>query len=163
MNIIPRRSSSSSSRSLMPRTSIADEMASFQKQMNSVMNNFFSSWDIEPSTFDISFSPSVDLREEENKYLLDADVPGMSEDEIDVDLHDNILTLKGEKKSERETKDKDYLCVERSYGSFRRDIALDAEVDQNNIKAELKNGVLHVELPKKAGAKSTHKKIPIRH
>lgn len=138
-------------------------MASFQKQMNNVMNNFFSSWDLEPSMFDVSFSPSVDLREEENKYMLDADVPGMSEADLDVDYHDQILTIKGEKKSEKEKKEKDYLCVERSYGSFRRDISLDSEIDSANIKAELKNGVLHVELPKVAGGKTSHKKIPIRH
>ncbi|MDO9182220.1 MAG: Hsp20/alpha crystallin family protein, partial [Bacteriovorax sp.] len=116
-----------------------------------------------PQFFESSMYPSIDVTEKENKYLLDADVPGMSESDIEIDLRNNTLIIKGEKKNEIETKDADYVCVERSYGSFRRDIAFDEEVDPDNIKADLKNGVLHVELTKKEKSKLGHKKIPIKH
>ncbi|MFA6238020.1 MAG: Hsp20/alpha crystallin family protein [Bacteriovorax sp.] len=161
MNLTPWKSSGMAPSS---RNRIEDEFASFQREMNGLMNSFFNRGELTaPQWADTSFYPSVDLKEVDNKYILDADVPGMNEADIDVDLHDNILTIKGEKKSERETKDRDYVCLERSSGSFRRDIYLDQEVDQANIKADLKDGVLHVEMLKKSGAKSTHKKIPIKH
>jgi HSP20 family protein len=67
------------------------ELASFQKEMNSLMNNFFSK-----DEWDSSFYPLIDMKEQNNKYLIDADMPGMNES--DIDLHDNILTIKGEKK-----------------------------------------------------------------
>ena len=146
------------------RTKVEDELASFQGEMNSLMNSFFNRGDTTmPSMFESSFYPAIDLKEKENKYLLDADVPGMNESDLDIDLHNNILTIKGEKKSEKETKDRDFVCVERTRGSFRRDIYLDEEVDQSNVKAELKDGVLHVELTKKEAVKTNHQKILIKH
>lgn len=161
MNLTPWKSSA-----LAPfsRNRIDDEFVSFQRDMNNLMNSFFNRGEIStPQWADTSFYPSVDLKEVDNKYILDADVPGMNESDLDVDLHDNILTIKGEKRSEKETKEKGYVCMERSRGSFRRDIYLSEEVDQGNIKADLKDGVLHVEMVKRNGGKTTHKKIPIKH
>ena len=161
MNLTPWKSTSVSP-SL--RTKISDDLASFQSEMNSLMNNFFSRGDLmAPQIFDSSFYPAIDLKEKENKYFIDADVPGMNESDIDIDLHDNILTIKGEKKAEKNAKDVAYVCSERACGSFRRNIYLDEDVDQSNIKADLKDGVLHVELAKKEASKSNHKKIPISH
>lgn len=161
MNLTPWKS-----RNAVPffRSSIEDDITSFQRELNTLMNEFFNRGElVSPLAVSTGFYPSIDLRELENKYLLDADVPGMSESDIDIDLHDNILTIKGQKKSEKETTSTGYVCVERSQGSFRRDIYLDEEVDQANIKADLKDGVLHVELLKKEPSKTTHKKIPIKH
>ncbi|MDD4975012.1 MAG: Hsp20/alpha crystallin family protein [Bacteriovorax sp.] len=161
MNLAPWKSTSAVP---VSRTRIGNDLASFQREMNSLMNNFFTRGEVLPSTLlDYSFYPTIDLKEKNDKYLLDADLPGMNESDIDIDFHDNILTIKGEKKSEKETRDLDYVCVERSSGSFRRDIYLDEEIDQSNIKADLKDGVLHMELTKKEPGKSTHKKIPIKH
>lgn len=161
MNLTPWKSSSA----LPFRNRIDDEMSSFQREMNNLMSTFFNRGDISMPTMMSAgmYYPSIDLKEKDNKYLLDADLPGMNEADIDIDLHDNILTIKGEKKSEKETKDADYVCVERSRGAFRRDIYLDQEVDQSNVKADLKDGVLHVELVKKEESKTGHKKIPIKH
>ena len=161
MNLLPWKASS-----LLPypRTRVSDELSSFQREMNSLMNSFFGRSDaFTPAALDASYCPSIDLREKGGKYILDAEVPGMNESELDVDLHDNILTIKGEKKSEKETSDIDYVCVERSSGSFRRDIYLSDEVDPTNVKAALKDGVLHVELTKKEPSKTTRKKIAIGH
>lgn len=161
MNLTPWKSTG-----LAPfsRTRIEGELNSFQREMNNLMSTFFTRGDLStPQFFDSSFSPSVDLKEKDDKYLLDADVPGMNESDIDIDFRNNTLTIKGEKKSEKETKDEGYVCVERSYGSFRRDIPFDDEIDQDSIKADLKNGVLHIELAKKEKGKTAHKKIPIKH
>lgn len=161
MSLVPWKSTSTAP---FFRTRIEDEMTSFQREMNNLMSSFFNRGELSvPQFTDMNLYPSVDLKEKDNKYLLDADLPGMNESDIDIDLRGNILTIKGEKKSEKETKDSDYICVERSRGSFRRDIYLSQEVDQDNVKAELKDGVLHVELIKKESTSTGHKKIPIRH
>lgn len=160
MKLTPWKSSSTSP---VPSSRIGNELSSFQREMNSLMNSFFNRGDLVMPQFETSFYPSIDLKEKDNKYMLDADLPGMNESDIDIDFHNNTLTIKGEKKSEKETKEGDYVCVERSSGSFRRDIYLDDEIDQDSIKADLKDGVLHIELSKKEKAKGTHKKITIKH
>lgn len=161
MSLVPWKTSSSIP---VTRSRVADELASFQRDMNSLMGNFFNRSDFSSPlmSFDTSFYPSVDVKEKEDKYLLDADMPGINEADIDLDFHNNILTIKGEKRSETETKDAGYVCTERSYGSFRRDIPFDDDVDQEKIKAELKAGVLHVELTKKEKSKTSHRKIAIK-
>ena len=162
MNLTPWRSTNS----IIPfgRSRISDDALSFQRDMNNLMNSFLTRWDVGfPATIEMAYYPSVDIKEKENKYVIDADVPGLSESDLEMDFKNNVLTLKGEKKSESETKDASSVCIERSYGSFRREIAFDDEVDSESIKAELKNGVLHVELAKKEKTKQSTKKIAIKH
>lgn len=161
MSLVPWKTSSSIP---VTRSRIGDEMASFQRDMNSLMGSFFNRGDFANPlmSFDTSFYPSVDVTEKEDRYLLDADMPGINEADIDLDFHNNILTIKGEKKTECETKDAGFVCTERSYGSFRRDIPFDDDVDQEKIKAELKAGVLHIELAKKEKGKTSHRKIAIK-
>lgn len=161
MSLVPWKSTSMPS---VFRPRIGDELTAFQREMNSLMSNFFNRGDLSvPQSFIAGSYPAMDLREKDNKYLIDLDVPGMTAADIDMDFHDNTLTVKGETKSEKETKDIDWVCVERSRGSFRRDIYLDDEIDKENIKADLKDGVLHVELIKKAKTPTNHKKISIKH
>lgn len=161
MNLTPWKSGNNSVSRRME-----NEMSSLQREMNNLMSTFLTRWDSNvPQVFGsgTGMFPSIDLKEKDNKYTLDADLPGMSEQDIDIDFRNNTLILKGEKKNEKETKDENMVCVERSYGSFRRDIPFDHEIDQDNIKADLRNGVLHVELPMKEKNQTTHKKIPIKH
>jgi HSP20 family protein len=146
------------------RSRIGDEMAAFQRDMNSLMGSFFNRGElgIPTMSFDTSFYPAVDVKEKDDKYLLEADMPGINDADIDLDFHNNILTIKGEKKSRSETKEEGYVCTERTYGAFRRDIPFNDDIDQEKIKAELKAGVLHVELAKKEKGKSNHTKIAIK-
>lgn len=161
MNLTPWKSRTNSP---LLRSSVGDELAFFQREMNSLVNNFFSRSDMMPSqAFATSFYPAIDLKEKDNKYLLEADLPGMNESDIEIDFHDNILTIKGEKKSENETKNADFVCIERSSGSFRRDVYLSEKIDPSNIKADLKEGVLRIEMLKTEPEKTSHKKITIRH
>jgi HSP20 family protein len=161
MSLVPWKASSS-----IPvlRSRMADEIADFQRDINNLTSNFFGAGELgAPLMFDTRFSPAVDVEEKEDKYLLDADMPGLSESDIDLDFHNNTLTIKGEKKSESKKKDADYVRIERSCGSFRRDIPFDETIDQEKIKAELKSGVLHIELAKKEKTKMAHRKIEIKH
>ena len=107
--------------------------------------------------------PSIDVTEDDRQIVATAELPGLEEKDVEVTLADNVLTIRGEKKSEHEEKDekKNYHLLERSYGSFRRAIAFDSEIDAKAVKATFDKGVLKVVLPKSAQqpAKSTRIEI----
>jgi HSP20 family protein len=133
-------------------------------EMNSLFDNFFSGYEIEPfmtGRFG-AFSPSVDVKESSKELRVSAELPGMEEKDIEVSLNRDSLTIKGEKKEEKEDKGKDFYRMERSYGSFSRTIPLPAEVDQDKVKAEFKKGVLTVTIPKTAKAIKETRKISIK-
>ena len=106
--------------------------------------------------------PRMDVTEDEDRIRVAVELPGMDEDDIEIMLGDNVLTIKGEKKVETEESERPYAYMERSYGSFRRSIPLDVEVLTDKVDARLENGVLFIDLPKTAEAKKPYKKIPIR-
>jgi len=103
----------------------------------------------------------VDVSENDKEIRVTADVPGMEEKDIDVELSDNLLTIRGEKVQERDEKKDDYHLVERSYGSFERSIPLPGGLEEEKAKANFKNGVLSITVPKSAEAKANRKQIPI--
>jgi HSP20 family protein len=105
--------------------------------------------------------PSLDVAETKNEIVVKAEVPGLDPKDIDISLSDGLLTIKGEKKQEREEKEENYHLVERSYGSFTRSIRLPNEVQSDKIKASYKNGVLKVVLPKSEEAKKKEVKIKV--
>lgn len=105
--------------------------------------------------------PSIDVAENEAAIRIEAELPGMAEGDVDVSLKDGVLSIQGEKKSERdETKD-DVHLTERSYGRFQRSFRVPDTVDQDQIEAKMENGVLHITLPKRPDAVQSEKKIPI--
>jgi HSP20 family protein len=106
--------------------------------------------------------PAVDFIDNEKSYVVTAELPGMSEADIDVKYVDGTLTIRGEKKEEKEEKKKDYYLSERRYGSFQRAFQVPNGVDADKIDAAFKNGVLTVTLPKSAGAVRNEKKIAIK-
>jgi HSP20 family protein len=107
------------------------------------------------------WSPAVDVLETENELVLKADVPGVELKDIDIQIENGTLTLKGERKFERKEGKEGYHTIERSYGSFMRCFALPDVVDTDKVKAEYKNGVLTVTLPKKEIAKPRSVKIEV--
>ncbi|MFP4484579.1 MAG: Hsp20/alpha crystallin family protein [Spirochaetaceae bacterium] len=92
--------------------------------------------------------PAVDVREEEDKYTLEADLPGMTQDDVDLHIENNVLTLKSSHEHEEEKEEKGYLVRERRSSSFTRSFPLPKGVDQDKIDATFKNGVLTVTMPK---------------
>lgn len=87
------------------RARIADDIAAFQRSMNNLTNSFSNAGDVtSPLTFDTSFFPLMDLKEKEDKYVIDVDMPGLNESDISIDFHNNILTIKGEKKQNQKLK-----------------------------------------------------------
>ena len=107
-------------------------------------------------------APAVDIVEKEKAYEITAELPGMDESNIDVKFSDGTLTIKGEKRDEKEEKKKDYYLSERRYGSFQRSFGVPDSVDADKIEANFKNGVLTVTLPKTAQAQKSEKKIAIK-
>ena len=108
-----------------------------------------------------SLMPSMDISETDKEFVITAELPGMDESNIDVKFSDGTLTIKGEKKDEREEKQKDYHLSERRYGSFQRSFGVPDGVDADKIEAHFKNGVLTVTLPKRPEAQKSEKKIAI--
>jgi HSP20 family protein len=105
--------------------------------------------------------PAVELVEKGNGYLMTVEVPGIEEKDIDVELAEGVLTISGEKREETETKDSGYIINERSYGAFRRQLTLPADVDPNTLEAKVRNGVLRLEMKKDKKAESRSRKIAI--
>jgi HSP20 family protein len=98
-------------------------------------------------------SPAVDLSEDEKSYVVTAELPGVGKDDVTVELNEDVLTIRGEKKSEREEKKDRSHWVERSYGSFVRSFTLPPTAQPEEMKASFKDGVLRIEIPKKEAAK----------
>ncbi|MDH5296845.1 MAG: Hsp20/alpha crystallin family protein [Nitrospirota bacterium] len=105
--------------------------------------------------------PAVDLYEGKEEVVLKAEVPGLSKEDIKIDLTDSMVTISGEKKKEEEVKEEAYTYSERSYGSFSRSLQLPCAVKADKAKATFKNGILEVKLPKTEDAKKRHVTVKI--
>lgn len=106
-------------------------------------------------------APAVDLYEEKDEIVAKAELPGIEKDAIQVNVADHLLTIKGEKKKEEETKEKNFYRSERSYGSFSRSVELPAEVQGEKARASFKNGVLEIRLPKTEEAKKKEVQVKV--
>ena len=142
--------------------------ASFRKEMDDLFENFFgkpfSQWPKIEGGLELpkgAVSPAVDVSESDDAITLTAELPGLAEGDIEIDVKDGMLTLKGEKKLERDEKKEDVHITERQYGSFRRSMSVPDRVDLDKIKADFDKGVLTVTMPKKAESKASERKIAI--
>ena len=133
-----------------------------RQQINRVFDDFWGEpWLVRGETWS-GFAPQVDVTETDKDVKVCAEIPGVEAKDIDVSVEDGMLRIRGEKKYEREENEKGQYRMERSYGSFERAIPLPVEVDEAKAKAEFKNGVLRLTLPKRPGAQSRRKKIPVK-
>jgi len=103
----------------------------------------------EGSTATAEWAPAVDIKEEPERFLIHADIPGVKPEEIDISMEDGVLTIKGEKKTEAETEKEGYKRVERTYGSFYRRFSLPDTANSDAISAVSKHGVLEIVIPKR--------------
>lgn len=110
---------------------------------------------------DEAFKPRVDIAGTETEYTITAELPGVEEKDITLELNGDALIIRGEKQQEQESKDKGYYSVERSYGSFQRVLTVPADADTEGIKAAYKNGVVTVTLPRKKALQDETRKIEI--
>lgn len=115
-----------------------------------------------PYATEIGFAPAVNVRQTDKGVEVTAELPGIDEKNVEVSLADNALTIRGEKKEEKEQKGEDWFMSERSFGSFMRTVPLPVEVDENKVAAQFKNGVLTVTLPLAADAERKARKIEVK-
>jgi HSP20 family protein len=125
------------------------DMSTLREKMNRLFEDAFTGRAEDKEIVSSSWAPAVDIYENENEIILSAEVPGIEEKDVEISLENNTLTLKGERKFEKETKEENYHRIERSYGSFYRSFTLPSTVNQEGVRAEHENGVLRVHLPKK--------------
>lgn len=109
-----------------------------------------------------TYMPNIDLSEDETSVHLTAEMPGMTAEDIHVSYRDQMLMIRGEKKSDKEVKEKQYTRRERSYGSFTRSVMLPCEIESDRIEATFRNGVLTLNMPKTPAAKASVKEIKVK-
>ncbi len=139
------------------------EIQSLRESMSSLFDRFFSDLLRFPESEEISgqtFSPAVDIKETPKEYIVTAEVPGIPKKDIEIEISDNILTIKGERKFEKEEKNESYHRVERAYGSFCRSFTLPTQVNPDKIEANFKDGLLNIVIPK--AEEKIPKKIEIK-
>ena len=134
-------------------------LSTLQEQMNRLFDTTF------PGQADhsalASWVPAVDIYETENELVLKADLPEVTENGLDIRIENNLLTIRGERKFEQKVNENNYLRIERSYGAFTRSFGLPNTVNTEAIKAEYNNGVLTVQLPKRAESKPKQVKVNV--
>jgi HSP20 family protein len=135
------------------------------REMNQMFDDFFRGLELSPFAGGRNggtFSPSIDVREGEKEVTVKAELPGMEEKDIEVNLTDDALTITGEKRDEKEEKGKGYWQREASYGSFRRVVPLPDGLDREKVDARFKNGVLTITLARLEDAKAKSKRIAVK-
>lgn len=116
--------------------------------LNTQIQRFFDEFPGFNITSKDSFSPKIDISENDKQIIIDAEIPGVTKDNLKITLQDNILTIEGEKKKVTEEKEKTFYREERSYGKFKRSFTLPVEVNSDNVDAKFENGMLQVKLDK---------------
>jgi len=138
-----------------------EDVSTFPQQMDRLFSQYFGRAGCgEEALAPGAWTPAVDIYETDEKMVIKAELPGLRKEDVDIEVRDNTLTLKGERKFEQETQEKNYHRVERSYGSFQRSFLLPSTIKQEAIEAAFKDGILEISLPKAEEAKP--KKLEIK-
>ena len=130
------------------------EVTRLRREMDRLWDDYFGSGRRGLQPLQAEFAPVVDVKESAEAVVVKAEVPGVDAQDINISVTGDVLTIKGEKKSEREEKEANYHLVERNYGSFSRSLKLPAAVDLDKIAAKYDQGVLTITCPKKEAVKS---------
>ena len=138
------------------------DLVSIQDRMNRLFEQTLSRSRGEEGVTATTWTPAVDLYETADTILMKAELPGVAREDIQIQIDGNTLTLKGERRFARDVQEESYLRIERAYGSFHRSFALPATVQQENVRAVLKDGVLELVLPKAEDSKPKRISVDVR-
>jgi len=139
------------------------DILGMQRDINHMFDRFFRGGVLDDAEFPAaSWVPAVDLAEKDDAYIAKVELPGVSKDDVKITLQDNIITIRGEKKDEKETKESNYHRVERSYGSFQRSFNLPSAVKGDKVDAQYKDGILTISLPKAEEAKRKQIEVKVK-
>jgi len=141
-----------------------DVFGQLQREINQLFDDVWRGFDVPAFTGrgESPLRPRIDVAETDSEIQVAAELPGLDDKDVEVTLTEGVLTIKGEKKSERKEEGKGFHLSERSYGSFQRSIVLPEGVDADKVSAEFTNGVLTVKVPKLPSVQSNVKKIAIK-
>jgi HSP20 family protein len=134
-------------------------MVTLREKMNRMFEDVFAGRSEDKELSASAWAPAVDIFETESELVMTVEVPGIDEKDIEIKIEDSTLTLKGERKFEKETKEENYHRIERSYGSFYRAFTLPNSIDPDKIQAEHENGVLKITMAKRQELKPRKVKI----
>jgi HSP20 family protein len=137
------------------------EFSTLQDRMNRLFRESYGPEGREESLTTSTFAPPVDVYEDEHNVTLKIEVPGIEEKDVEVHVENNVLTVHGERKFEKEEKEENFRRVERQYGSFTRTFTLPSTVDTEKVQADYDKGILKIVLPKKAEAKPKQIKVNV--
>ncbi|MCL6566136.1 MAG: Hsp20/alpha crystallin family protein [Acidobacteriia bacterium] len=135
-------------------------LLTLQEQMNRLFEDTFSRARADESSL-AAWVPPVDIYETESELVLKADLPGIQEKDLDIRVENNMLTIRGERKFDQTVKEDNYLRVERAYGTFSRSFSLPNTVNPDAIRAEYRNGVLEVRMPKREESKPKQIRVTV--
>ncbi len=139
------------------------DLSSIQERMNQIFEDALSrSRGRDEGLRTGMWTPAVDIYENNDSVVVKAELPGVEKDQISVEVKDGILTMRGERKFEKEVKEESYHRIERSYGSFQRSFSLPVSVNQDKVTARFQDGVLEVKLPKKEQAKPKQIQVDVK-
>jgi HSP20 family protein len=137
------------------------QVFTLQNRLNSIFSEYHRSQDASDPVTTAAFVPPVDVYEDEHKIVLKLEVPGLKQEDFDIQLENNTLTVRGERKFEKEEKEENFHRIERRYGSFFRSFSVPTTVNQEGVKASYDAGVLRIELEKRAEAKPKQIKVEV--
>jgi HSP20 family protein len=138
------------------------DLFGIQREMNRMFNSFFGRNSQDEDSVLASWAPAVDISERDDQYLVKVELPGVNKDDVKITLESNMLTIRGEKKEEKDEKKENYHRVERNYGSFQRSFTLPTAVKNDKIDASYKDGVLIIALPKAEEAKPKQIEVKVK-
>ena len=153
------------------KTQYADPFTQIRQEIDKVFDSAFKGLgfpsiglgrELSPMAQTDWLKPTLDIGASDKEYTISVELPGVDENEIQVELVNDTLKIKGEKKQEKEEKERNYYRMERSYGSFQRTLSLPEDADQDDIKAVYKNGVMNIKISRKAASKIEAKQIEIK-
>ncbi len=140
------------------------ELSTLQRQMNRLFESFAGRTSLLPFEEELGaweFGPPVDIIEDDQKLQFKVEVPGIEEKDIHVEVENNVLTVRGERKLEKDIKEENFRRMERHYGAFARSFTLPPSVDAEKIEANYNNGILAIQMPKRAEAKPKQIKVNV--
>jgi len=139
-----------------------DELTTLRNRMDRLFNRFGYNEELDQPVLAGNWMPTTDIQETKDALILKAELPGVDEKDINVEIENNVLTINGERKQEAKTEEKGYERIERSFGKFYRAFTLPTNVDATKILAQYQNGVLNITLPKREEAKPKKVHIEIK-
>ncbi len=144
---------------------VESPLLNLQRDIDRMFDNFLQGFNVpysvRPAGINAMAAPRINITETRDAYQISAELPGVEEQDVDISLSGDVLTIKGERREEQESSERNYHRIESAYGAFQRSITLPEDADRDNINANFRNGILTIEVGKNAESQAETRKIPL--